>query len=444
MHGKRAMRLILPALAALAWLPPGATPVLARAEMSVADALRGEIGARAPKELRGFYAARGNHPLWFDANGQPLPAASELLDQLFTASADGLNPRKLKFGEVAKAFERAESGRMDDMARAEIALSRSLSAYVQALRSAPRAPMLYESAALAPAVPTAAAVLDAAAAAPSLDRWVAGMGWMHPFYAPLRTALASPGYSSDQRRTLAINLERVRALPVYASGRSVVIDAASARLWMFDGPRAVDSMRVVVGKVETQTPIMAGFLRSAIANPYWNLPDDLAYSRVTEKVLASGPGYIAANRFQVLASWDDNAPVLDPRKIDWRAVAAGTQTIRARQLPGPGNFMGRVKFLFPNPQGIYLHDTPERDLLTRDARHFSNGCVRLEDAARLGRWLLGRPLPKDTRTPEQRIDLPELVPIHITYLTALPENGRIVFRPDVYGRDGAGAVLASR
>lgn len=117
--------------------------------------------------------------------------------------------------------------------------------------------------------------------------------------------------------------------------------------------------------------------------------------------------------------------------------------MRARQLPGPGNFMGAVKFMFPNDQGIYLHDTPERALLSQAERYFSNGCVRLEAAARFGRWLLGKPLPR-SRTPEKRVELPEPVPIYITYLTAAPDGAAIRFRPDVYGRDRQGSALAAR
>ncbi len=394
--------------------------------------MREEIADRVPKELRGFYAARGNRPLWLDG-----PAADVLLGQIQSASLDAVNPKNLKPGDLARALDRAERGDPDDLAKAEIAATRSFVRYVQAMRQAPRGQMAYESEALAPVVPTAAAALEAAASAPSLDDYVRTMGWMHPLYAPLRTALGREGYGDGQRRQLALNLERVRALPAFTSGRHLLIDAASARMWMYEGNRVVDSMKVVVGKPETQTPVMAGFVRHAIVNPYWNLPDDLMPSRVTDKVLAQGTGYLAKHRLQVLSSWDEGAPVLDPRKVNWRAVAAGTRTIRARQLPGPGNFMGRVKFTFPNPQGIYLHDTPERDLLSKPARQFSNGCVRLEDAGRLYRWLVGQPLPGKSKTVEQEVALPEVVPIYLTYLTALPEGGAIAFRADVYGHDGA-------
>lgn len=427
------------ALGAILLASPSLLPTAAdaaTAQQPSERAIKTEIGKKAPKDLRGFYAARGNRPIWFDGTGRIDPAAAMLLEMMRSAQIDGLKPGKLKSNKIADALEKLDSSSTQDIAKAEIALSSGFVRYVQALRQATRAGMIYETQALAPVVPTPAAALFSLAAAPSPRQYISTMGWMTPFYAPLRAALASGRLNPAQAATTARNLARLRALPPIPSGRWVLIDAASARLWMFEGQQVHGTMKVVVGKPETQTPAMAGFLRYAIVNPYWNLPDDLVPSRITHKVLASGPGYVAANRYQVLSSWDENAAVVDPRKINWHAVAAGQQAIRVRQLPGPENFMGAVKFMFPNPQGIYLHDTPERDLLAKPARQFSNGCVRLDDAQRFGRWLMDKPLPR-SRTPETRIELPVIVPLYITYLTALPEKGQVSFRPDVYGRDGS-------
>jgi murein L,D-transpeptidase YcbB/YkuD len=110
---------------------------------------------------------------------------------------------------------------------------------------------------------------------------------------------------------------------------------------------------------------------------------------------------------------------------------------RIRELPGPANSMGRVKFIFPNQEGIYLHDTPGRALFSKTDRHFSNGCIRLEDAGRLGQWLLGKPLPaRSAKKPEQPVPLPVAVPVYATYLTATESQGRLTFLDDVYDRDG--------
>jgi L,D-transpeptidase YcbB len=105
--------------------------------------------------------------------------------------------------------------------------------------------------------------------------------------------------------------------------------------------------------------------------------------------------------------------------------------------------MGRMKFMFPNDAGVYLHDNPERELFTEASRLYSGGCVRLEDAARLGRWLFGYDLDWESAGTEQRVPLPALVPVYITYLTAIPEGSSIAFYDDVYGRDAARLAATS-
>jgi len=123
------------------------------------------------------------------------------------------------------------------------------------------------------------------------------------------------------------------------------------------------------------------------------------------------------------------------RSNDWQKVADGTTEVHIRQLPGRANAMGVMKFMFPNNQGVYLHDTPQKELLTEASRMFSGGCVRLEDAPRLGRWLFGEPLSSSSSAPEQRVDLAKPVPVYITYLTMLPNGTELATYPDVYNRD---------
>lgn len=446
------VRPMLLALGAAALVPLPAAPSLARealASSAPADHLQGEITRRAGPDVREFYAARGNRPLWLTADGRISPAAGILLGQLDSARLDGLKPGKLKLRNVEKALDRAGSGSPEMLARAELALSNSYVRYVRALRDARRGDMIYESEALAPVVPTARAALEAAASGQSLAAHVEAMGWMHPLYAPMREALARPGHDEGQRRRIAMNLERIRALPAHPEGRHVLVDTAGARLMMYRDGKVVDTMRVVVGRPDQQTPNMAGFLRFAIVNPYWNVPEDLVQTRIAANVVDKGIAYLKNGGYQVLSDWSADATLADPRRIDWHAVTQGTrESPRVRQLPGKGNFMGKVKFMFPNELGIYLHDTPDKHLLKRDGRQFSSGCVRLEDADRFGRWLLDKPLPARPRAPEQRVELPEVVPIYITYLTAMPDKSGIAFRDDVYtldtpeGRRRGGSRLA--
>jgi murein L,D-transpeptidase YcbB/YkuD len=115
-----------------------------------------------------------------------------------------------------------------------------------------------------------------------------------------------------------------------------------------------------------------------------------------------------------------------------------------RQLPGPGNSMGHLKFGFANNAGVYLHDTPKKELFNTDDRDLSHGCIRLEDAERLGRWLLGRDPSTSSSQPEQQVLLPKPVPVYVTYLTAHVDNGQLTLVDDIYGRDlEANATVAS-
>jgi murein L,D-transpeptidase YcbB/YkuD len=273
------------------------------------------------------------------------------------------------------------------------------------------------------------------------------MAWLHPLYAPMRRAFAAEANNDPAlRRAFRANLARIRDLPaVPPGGRYVLVNTAAQRLWMYDGAKPVDSMKVVVGKVDHPTPMMSGYIRYAILNPYWNVPVDFTRDKIAPRVLAGGPSYLTQRGYEVLSDWSADPTVLDPRTIDWRAVAAGTRELRVRQRPGTANSMGKVKFEFPNQLGIYLHDTPETQLMAKEARMYSSGCIRLQDAQRLGRWLFDGAMPMAGEA-ESRIDLPSLVPVYVTYLTLQPQDdGGVVVLGDPYGRDVTGepALAAS-
>jgi L,D-transpeptidase YcbB len=235
-----------------------------------------------------------------------------------------------------------------------------------------------------------------------------------PVVAPTAASAAGPAASM----TVAADF----GSPVYPKrGRYLLVDAASARLFMVEDGQVVDSMRVIVGKPEAQTPTISSKIYYATLNPYWNVPADLARKIIAPRVLKDGVSYLREHGYQVLASFDDGAPEISPEEVDWKAVAAGRATVKVRQLPGPGNSMGQVKFGFPNSHSIFLHDTPKKELFASDERAISNGCVRLEDAPKLARWLLGQdPQMVSAGIPEQHVALPRAVPIYITYLDQQP------------------------
>ena len=407
------------------------TPAAAPAVATIAAKLR----ASAEPELQGFYAARDYRPLWLDAHGQPLPAATELVELLGTSELDGLDPDAFDAARLA-AWVRAPGG--TDPLTLELALSRSFARYVNAMREPRATAMVYEHALLRPAPRPAGEVLQQAATANGLAAYLGSMGWMQPLYGPLRASLAGdPAPDPAVRAAALANLRRLAAIPPGPSPRYVLVDAAGARLFMYENGRVVDSMRVVVGKPDNQTPMIAGYIRYAIFNPYWNVPLDLVRKNIAPNVLSRGASYLRGGGYEVLSDWGAAPSVVDPKTVDWRAVAKGQTELRVRQLPGGDNFMGKVKYEFPNALGIYLHDTPDKDLLLKDARQLSSGCIRLEDADRLGRWLFHGTQPPPQGSAEQRVDLPLPVPIYVSYLTAAVDGGRIALGPDPYRRDPA-------
>ena len=237
-------------------------------------------------------------------------------------------------------------------------------------------------------------------------------------------------------RRIAINMERAFRLPaVRAFDRYVVVDSGAAETYLFDRDRRVDSMRVIVGSTKTKTPMMAVLMRNAKANPYWHVPPELVRSLTAQKVKEQGLSYFNDFHYEVLSDWSVNRRPIDPKSINWNAIASGKlkPTIMVRQQPGPWNSMGAMKFEMPNDFGIYLHDTPLKEKFAGD-RWISNGCVRLEDYRRFGSWVFGR-MPEPGPLPEQVIPLPRPVPIYMTYLTVAAGPGGVMFRPDPYGFD---------
>ena len=201
----------------------------------------------------------------------------------------------------------------------------------------------------------------------------------------------------------------------------------------------VDSMRVIVGEKATETPMMAALLRFVSVNPYWNTPPDFAQKKVAPHVVAEGLKYLQDRDYQVLSDWSDDATPIDAATVDWQAVADGKSNVRLRRGPGPWNSMGDMKFMMPNDFGIYLHDVPDASKaeFAKDNRWISNGCIRLEDADRFAKWLFGHvPKGQDPKV-EENVDLPEPVPVYVTYMTAEGGPDGPKFRADPYNRDPA-------
>ena len=236
---------------------------------------------------------------------------------------------------------------------------------------------------------------------------------------------------------IIINMERAKRLPSpEEQPKYVLVDAGDARLSMWQNGKKVDEMKVVVGKAESATPMMAAYIKYADVNPYWNVPPELVRNLIGPRVVAQGVSYLTDREYEVMTDYSEDAQLIDPHDVDWRAVVSGAQEVRLRRLPSPANSMGMMKFMLPNYFGIYLHDSPEKDHFTKNELWISNGCVRLEDYKRLARFLFDGSIPKgkDPKV-EEEVDLPRQIPVYMTYLTVQPTADGVQFLEDHYGRD---------
>jgi murein L,D-transpeptidase YcbB/YkuD len=397
---------------------------------------------QANDDISRFYNASKNAPIWF-RSGQA--EAAPLLASILQRSAiEGFTRGPQLAADVEAAIAKSQSGDPAALLAADRVLSTAWIAYVQAIHK-PTPGMLYGEKWVTPVVPTSFAILGKALRAPSLADHIKTISDVNPIYAGLRDAAVAEAKQPNGGNSAryAANLERARSIP--ATGKFVLVDAATARLWMYENGRPVDSMKVIVGdkaKLGLPTPMIASVIWYATLNPYWHVPDHMAKKIIAKRVLSEGEAYLKKGGYEVVSDWN-GTQALPPSSIDWKGVAAGTVQVKIRQLPGPTNGMGKMKFNFANPEGIYLHDTPNKALFAQSNRALSNGCIRLEDAKRLGRWLLGREPVAATAAAEQHVSLPQGIPVFVTYLTAQPHIGEQALVRDIYGWDPRSSVTTA-
>lgn len=249
----------------------------------------------------------------------------------------------------------------------------------------------------------------------------------------------------DERiRQLAASLERCQPLPSVLEQRHILVNIADFTLKLYEDGKPVLSMPVIVGKTYRQTPVFNGRIASLVLNPTWEVPHSIATKDILPKI-KKNPGYLSQMHLRVFQGWKGSAEI-DPATIDWATLSTTRFPYRLRQDPGPANSLGRVKFLFPNPYDVYLHDTPARELFQKDSRTFSSGCIRIAKPLDLAVYLLqGTKLNSMdavtaaiSREKTQQIVIPAPIPVHIVYMTAwVDRDGIIQFRSDIYNRDSA-------
>ncbi len=245
---------------------------------------------------------------------------------------------------------------------------------------------------------------------------------------------------AERIRQIELNMERWRWLPDDFGARYILVNIPNFKMDVFeDGQRVMES-KVVVGRLERQTPTFTADMAYLVFSPRWHVPRSIA---VKDKLpqLRRNPQALARQNIRIFNS---AGQPINPGSVDWSAVSASNFNYQLRQDPGPRNALGGVKFMFPNPYNVYLHDTPSRELFNRNQRTFSSGCIRISNPMELAEYLLkhdskwNREAIKKAAVSgrERVVNLPETVPVYLLYWTAwVDEEGLAHFRDDIYNRD---------
>ena len=257
------------------------------------------------------------------------------------------------------------------------------------------------------------------------DTLVAGVKKFQKRYGYREDGIITAGLVKDMNVTvrerimqILLNMDRMRWMPQQPDGYLIIVNIPEFMLHVYNKHEPVFDMVVVVGKVGHNTMMFNGDLQQIVFSPYWNVPASIIKNEIMPAI-ARNPNYLASKNME--------------------KVGAGI-----RQKPGPGNALGKVKFIFPNSFNMYFHDTPSKSLFSRDKRAFSHGCIRLSEPQKMAEWLLRDDAGWNTdkvvaamnKSYETPVKLKEPIPVFIIYYTAwVDHDGLLNFRDDVYDHD---------
>jgi L,D-transpeptidase YcbB len=248
--------------------------------------------------------------------------------------------------------------------------------------------------------------------------------------------------AATRRDQLKINISRLQTLTTNLGPRYVVVNIPAARVEAIENSIAVSRHTAVVGRPSRPSPDINSKIVEVNFNPYWTVPVSIVRKDLIP-LMEKEPDYLTKNHIRI---FDLHRKELQPSQINWYSEDAVHYTFR--QDPGDFNSLGHIRINFPSPYGVYMHDTPEKDLFGGDFRYDSSGCCRVQNVRQLVYWLLDDTKGWPPAAVDQAIKsgdqvtarLAKPVPLHWVYVTAWSaSNGIVQFREDIYDRDGVGA-----
>ena len=259
------------------------------------------------------------------------------------------------------------------------------------------------------------------------------------------------GANPARERLILLNMERWRWLPNDLGSFYVTVNVPEFLLRVMQDGKPALTTRVVVGKVDKQTPIFSKEMQEIVFNPYWNVPNSIKTEELLPSIRAGGGdwlfgggggGYDASvferNGLRVAIGTKE----VDPFALDWSRI--DIRSLNIYQPPGPTNVLGTVKFLFPNRHDVYMHDTTQKALFAKSVRAESHGCMRVQNPDQLAAvllkedqgWSSGQVEQAIQTSEDQHISLKEKIPVYVNYFTLwVNDDGSISTFADIYGHD---------
>ncbi|MEJ1160969.1 L,D-transpeptidase family protein [Prosthecomicrobium sp. N25] len=267
---------------------------------------------------------------------------------------------------------------------------------------------------------------------------VVGPATLAALNGPASAGAAPAGAGEPKVADIIANMERWRWLPRDLGSLHVFVNIPDFHLDVVAGGRAIHRTRVIVGKVQNQTPVFSETMTHIIVNPYWNVPVSILKKEMLDKIQATSGAYLDRGNYEVVVG----SKVVSASAVDWSTV--NPAAVRVRQRPGGGNALGNIKFMFPNQHSVYLHDTSSRGLFQQSYRALSHGCVRVNEPFAFADAVLseepsgldGSKLKAMVGGSERWLWLKRKLEVHLAYFTVfVADDGHVESRADVYGHN---------
>ena len=410
--------------------------LLRAASLAVADLLHGRVRSPAARpDLRRNTAGLPLAPLLLQLASDPEPAT--VVDRAALAIADAV-PLK---AALAAARARVEAGGWPTVPAGTDTLEPGASDAVRV--PALRARLAVDDSLLAADTPEDPAVYDPLLIA-AVQRFQAEQALQPDGRVGRMTFLALNRPAEALVRQLRVALDMRRAAEAPTSQRRIEVNVAHQRLRVLERGRTLLDMPVIVGRPDRQTPMMRLRMTAVQMNPPWGVPERNAKDDLLPKFRRNARA-MAEKGFRVYTTVDGERVEVDPLGVDWSKVSRERFPYLVRQDAGALNALGQIKFVMPNTEDIYMHDTPDRHLFARPERAFSSGCIRLErpldlfDAVIDGTagWDRTRAAATLAGKTTAVVTLARPLPVRLHYTSAVVENGEVRVRPDIYGLDDA-------